>query len=256
MPWTVSHVAAVLPLRRSTPWPLDFPALVIGSMTPDLGYYIGRFELATFDHTLRGSFLAGLPTGVILLLAFYLFCKPVAFALPRPHRPALLPLCPGFDGLRPARWWIIILSLLVGIWTHIFWDSFTHDTGWFAQRIALLRDTVVAVGTAAFPLPLVLQVASTFVGFAIVAVAYFRWLRRQNPTETSESDSWRYLLAFAICLAAVLVAVPAAFHFAADRDGVLFVRAVMFRTAIYAPALAIPAGLLVASIIYLRRRTR
>ncbi|HMJ06690.1 MAG TPA: DUF4184 family protein, partial [Chthoniobacterales bacterium] len=182
--------------------------------------------------------------------------KPVAFALPRPHRPALLPLCPGFDGLRPARWWIIILSLLVGIWTHIFWDSFTHDTGWFAQRIALLRDTVVAVGTAAFPLPLVLQVASTFVGFAIVAVAYFRWLRRQNPTETSESDSWRYLLAFAICLAAVLVAVPAAFHFAADRDGVLFVRAVMFRTAIYAPALAIPAGLLVASIIYLRRRTR
>ncbi|MGI8432971.1 MAG: DUF4184 family protein [Chthoniobacterales bacterium] len=254
MPWTVSHAAAVLPLRGSTPWPLDFPALVVGSMTPDLGYYIGQFELATFEHSLRGSVLACLPTGVILLLGFYLFCKPAAFALPRPHRPALLPLCPGFGGLRPARWWIILFSLLLGIWTHIFWDSFTHESGWFAQRTALLWDPVVPVGAATFRLPFVLQLASTFIGFAIVAVAYFRWLRWQDPPETSASDTRRYLLALAISLVALLVAVPAAFHFAANLEGIMFVRAIMFRTAIYAPALALPLGLLVASIIYLRRR--
>jgi hypothetical protein len=61
MPWTLSHPAAVLPLRRLTPQPLDFPALVIGSMTPDIGYYINRFDLANFAHTLPGSVFACLP---------------------------------------------------------------------------------------------------------------------------------------------------------------------------------------------------
>ena len=39
MPWTFAHPAAILPLRRFCPAPLDFSALVIGSMVPDLGYY-------------------------------------------------------------------------------------------------------------------------------------------------------------------------------------------------------------------------
>ena len=96
MPWTLSHPAIVLPLRRFSPQPLDFAALVIGSMTPDIGYYIDRFDLSTFAHTLPGSFLACLPTGVILLFFYYLFCRPVCYALPSPHRQALLPLCPDF----------------------------------------------------------------------------------------------------------------------------------------------------------------
>jgi hypothetical protein len=96
MPWTLSHPAIVLPLRRFSPQPLDFAALVIGSMTPDIGFYIDRFDLSTFAHTLPGSFLACLPTGVILLFFYYLFCRPVCYALPSPHRQALLPLCPDF----------------------------------------------------------------------------------------------------------------------------------------------------------------
>ncbi len=256
MPWTVSHAAAVLPLRRSTPWPLDFPALVIGSMTPDIGYYIGRFDLATFDHTFVGSFVAGLPTGIVLLLLFYVFCKPIAFSLPQPHRAALEPLCPSFGGLRPARWFILLCSLLLGIWTHIFWDAFTHDTGWFVERIAWLRTPSVQLGAAKWGLPFVLQVASTFIGLAILIYAYFRWLRRQpsGVVAATETDRWRYLLALLICGGALAIALPAAWHFAAGRQGAMFVRAVMFRTALYGPEIAVPVGLLVASIIYLRAR--
>lgn len=256
MPWTVSHATAVLPLRRLTPWPLDFAALVIGSMTPDLGYYIGCFGLATFDHTLVGSLLVGVPVGLILFLAFYLFCKPVAFALPRPHRLALRPLCPSFHDLWPARWPIVLGSLLLGIWTHNFWDAFTHESGWFVQRLWWLREPVVQVGFATFGLPFVLKVLSTFLGFAVVATVYFRWLSRQKtlvPNDTG-SDTWRYLSGLAIGALGLLVALPAALHFASGKQGVLFARAVMFRTAIYAPAVAIPLGLLVASVIYLRRR--
>lgn len=256
MPWTVSHNAAILPLRRFTPWPLDFAALVVGSMTPDLGYHINWFDLATYDHTLAGSVLAGLPVGLILFLAFYLFCKPVAYALPRPHRQVLRPLCPSFHDLWLARWPIICVSLLLGIWIHIFWDSFTHDTGWFVERIWWLRDPIVHFGSVTFPLPFVLQMASTFVGLAIILVVYFRWLNRQKrlvPND-NESDTWRYLSGVLICLLALLVAVPLAVHLSAAKQGVLYVRSIMFRTAIYAPAVAIPLGLLVACVFYLRRR--
>ena len=86
MPWTLSHPLAVLPLRRLTPRPLDFAALVIGSMTPDFGYYINRFDLSNLAHTLPGSFIVCLPTGVIMMLVFYLACRPVCYALPAPHR--------------------------------------------------------------------------------------------------------------------------------------------------------------------------
>jgi hypothetical protein len=82
MPWTLSHPAIVLPLRRFSPPPLGFAALVIGSMTPDIGFYIDRFDLSTFAQTLPDSFLACLPTGVILLLFYYLFCRAVCYSSP------------------------------------------------------------------------------------------------------------------------------------------------------------------------------
>ena len=256
MPWTVSHAAAVLPLRRFSPWPLDFTALVVGCMTPDVGYYIECFPVATFDHTLRGSFLVGLPVGALLLIAFFIFCKPVTYLMPEPHRSAWRPLCPGSEGLRPARWPVLLASLLLGIWTHNFWDAFTHDTGWFAQRIRWLHDSVLHFGSARLELPIALQYLSTLVGAVIVALAYSRWLGRLPTREVAEkeSDTWRYLLGFGICALALLIAVPAAVHFARPKQGGLFVRAVMFRTATFAPEIAIPCGLLAASVAYLRRR--
>lgn len=225
-------------------------------MTPDLGYYIGCFDFATFAHTLPGSFLVALPSAVGLLIAFYIFCKPVAYALPRPHRAALRPICPAFRDLWPARWPLVLASLLLGIWTHNFWDAFTHDKGWFVQRIPWLRETVVHLGKATFGMPFVLQILSTFIGFAIVAAAYCSWLRGQKTTAPNdyESDGWRYLTGLAIGAGALFVALPAAIHFASGKQGVLFARAVMFRVAIYVPAIALPLGLFVASVIYLRRR--
>ena len=168
-------------------------------MTPDIGFYIDRFDLSTFAHTLPGSFLACLPTGMILLILYYLFCRPVCYSLPSPHRQALLPLCPDFpSGL--TRWGIILLSLLLGAWTHNFWDSFTHEHGWFVDRIPC-----VATAGYASRLDYGLHVSASagtqhVVGFTIVALAYWLWLRRQevNSSVAPGSDRWRYLFWFGI----------------------------------------------------------
>lgn len=256
MPWTLSHPAAVLPLRRFSPQRLDFAALVIGSMTPDIGFYIDRFDLATFAHTLPGSVLACLPTGVILLLFYYLFCRPVCYALPSPHRQALLPLCPVFPtGL--IRWGTILLSLLLGAWTHNCWDAFTHEHGWFVDRIPWLRQPVLQIRSTTVYMFLFLQELSTTVGFAIVAFTYWLWLRRQraSPSVAPGSDGWRYLLWFAILGLSFLISLPAAISSTASESlrDLQFIRSILFCTAIYASAITVFLSLVATSIIYARR---
>ena len=179
MPWTLSHPAAVLPFRRLSPWPLDFAALVVGSMTPDIGYYIGNFALADLAHTLRGTFVACVPTGVVMLFILYVFSRPVCHSFPEPHRTSLQPLCPNFPK-GPMAWCIALLSLLIGAWTHNFWDAFTHRHGWFAERIPWLQQPVITISSATFHVALLLQHLSTIVGFAIILIVYERWLRRHR----------------------------------------------------------------------------
>jgi len=257
MPWTLSHPAVVLPLRRFSPQPLDFAALVAGSMTPDFGYYIDRFDLAYFAHTLPGSFFACLPTGVIFLLTYYLFCRPVCYALPSPHRQSLLPLCPALP-TNARRWAIIMLSLLLGAWTHNFWDAFTHEHGWFVDRIPWLQQPVLQVLSTTVCTYLVLQELSTVIGFVIVVAAYGLWLRRQLPRRSAppEPYGWRYLLWGAILVITLLTTLPPAIHFAASFHDLRFYRSLAFRTAISFPTIAIPLSLLATTIIYARRHKK
>ncbi len=226
-------------------------------MAPDLGYYINQFGFAALAHTLVGSLYTALPTGLLFLLLFYWVRRPVAHVLPAPHRQALLPLCgPWPAGLK--RWAIILVSLLLGVWTHIFWDAWTHDHGWFVQHIPALQLPLFRIGSNVILLPFVLQVLSTFVGFLILVVAYFRWLRRQ-PVEARgerESDGWRFLFWAGIAAAAVLSGVPLAIYSAGSREGYLLARAIMFRTAIFGADVGIPLGLIAAAIAYARRRQK
>ncbi|CAN5596804.1 DUF4184 family protein [soil metagenome] len=259
MPWTLSHPAAVLPLRRFTPRPFDLAALTIGSMTPDLGYYIARFDLATFAHTLAGSFLACLPAGVVMLLVFYLFARPVCHTLPSPHREMLLSRCPT-PPHRPGRWMSVLFSLLLGAWTHNFWDAFTHKEGWFVARLPFLQREIFAIGSAGVPIFLILQEVSTVFGFVILLAAYRSWLRQHRPLplSTAADESKRYLFWAILASVSLLVSLPAALFYAASNslNGLFFVRSVAFRTAMYLPLVALPLLLLGAAWFYFQRPER
>jgi hypothetical protein len=253
MPGTFSHPAAVLPLRRFTPWPLNFAALVIGSMTPDFGYFIDRFDLSRFAHTLPGSFLACVPTGVAMLILLYLFAKPVCYALPSPHREVLSPLCPAF----PRQFTVclmILLSLFLGAWTHIFWDAFTHLDGWFVERIAFLRAPAFQTGSSTTHVYLALQEGSTLLGFPILVIAYWIWLQRRGEPllSFSKSDLWRYLFWGAIAVISFSIGIPTAYHFAnsTSLSDFLYGRSIAFRTALYSADVGVPLALIGSVIIY------
>jgi hypothetical protein len=255
VPWTLSHPAAVLPLRRFSPQPLAFAALVFGSMAPDFGYHIRQVGFATFAHKLPGTVLIAVPTGLMFLLIFYLVRRPVCYAFPQPHRAALLPLCAAFPrGLK--RWLILLLSLLIGVWTHTFWDAWTHDGGWFVERMPVLQRPVFRVGPTVVDTAFCLQVLSSFLGLLVLAIAYFLWLRRRPAPSTvdPESDRWRHFFWAGIGTASVLIGMALAVYSAGSGHGFLLARAIVIHSAVFATDVGIPLGLIAAVIAYARRR--
>ena len=252
MPCTFSHPLAVVPLRRLCPERLNFTALIIGSMSPDFGYYIGQFPLANFAHTGLGTLVVCLPTGLLALGLFYQIRRPLCFVLPQPHRAALMPLASRRPSVSVHSVFVAALSILLGAWTHTVWDSFTHPDGWAVTHLAILRATVIHVGTTSLAVFNFLQQLSTFGAGALLVVLYFRWLRRQQTTatgDTSVHDRWRYSLIALLAAVALAIAVAAAFRLASPFEGYLAFRVFLFRTAVYSVAVFVPP-LIVSSFVF------
>ena len=256
MPWTFAHPAAVLPIKRLCPASLDFSALVIGSMIPDLGYYIPYSTLARPAHSFLGSVLICLPAGLALWGIFHLLRKPLCFILPQPHRRALTPLA-----ATPFSWHARSLiaagvSVLLGAWTHIIWDSFTHNT-WLVEYL-LLREPVFRVSTVEFPWYSLLQHVSTAVGAGILISAYCSWLRLNRGWATAASiepeDRWRYLLLVAVAALALVVAAPHAVQAAARFEGYRALRVLLFRMIVDTTAAFFALLSLFSLILYAVRR--
>lgn len=253
MPFTLSHPAAVLPLRRFCPR-LDFAGLLIGSIIPDIGYYIPGLAAHRETHSLAGIVFPGLPVGLMLLALLHWLKLPLCFVLPQPHRAALTPLAanrrrwPGLASLAVGA-----ASVLLGAWTHIAWDGFTHRGRWGPQHLAFLNDPALLIGGQAIPLYEWLQWLSSLAGGMILIWAYRSWLYRQAPAAESGADGgaerWRYFLLGGLGVMAMGGSLPyawsaaAAFHGATARAAFLFQLWVHFAT-FYAGLLALGAALL------------
>lgn len=211
MPWTASHIAAVVPLRRWCPAQLSFFGLAVGSMTPDLGYYLGLHGLASAAHTLAG-FALNLPAGVLLAALAWSLRGLLVMPLPQPHREALrIAFVAASADFTRRRMLALGGSILLGAATHVAWDSFTHATGLPVRHSDVLRsDLLQAVGMAA-PAYALLQHASTLFGIVVLAIVYRAWLRGLGPalataSRAGDAARWRLLGAFAMAGAGILAA--------------------------------------------------
>ncbi len=146
-------------------------------------------------------------------------------------------------------------SLLVGVWTHILWDSFTHQNGWAVIRIAFLREPVFQVGSVDFPTYQLLQHLSTVGAIAVLTTTYYLWLQRAGASSWFVSeDRWRYGLLACVFLMALSIALPLGLAAAEHVQGFLGFRVFVFRTGIYSTAVFIPLFTLSAIFSYLARR--
>ena len=172
MPWTLAHPAAVLPLRRlADAGYFSFPALLVGCITPDVVYHVGRWDLGRLTHTPVGVLLLDVPIGALLLWCCCALRVPVARLLPEPHRSVLIRV-----RFMEARWGaalITLLSLALGAATHVLWDSFTHATAFFVHAFEWLASPVPFPGPEIRVYTL-LQHGGSLLGATTIAIAYHR----------------------------------------------------------------------------------
>ena len=182
MPFTGSHPAAVLPLLRLTRGRVALlpGAMVLGSMTPDLGYYV---PLPVSSESMHRLDPLGLGANLLLGLAAWLVWQGLL-------APALVVLSPGAlrrrlpvsagAGLRPVvrprALTMAGISLLVGAATHVLWDAFTHPGLWGAGHIGWLEARHAGhLGTS------YAQLGSSVLGALALAGWVVLWWRRTVP---------------------------------------------------------------------------
>ncbi len=140
MPFTFSHPAIVLPLiRRYGRW-FSATGLIVGSMAPDFESFIVATDVKFITHRWYFKPLANsdifipvapfidVPLALLLACVFHFFIRDVLIA----HLPP--PLEERFSRYRSFDWWafmkahfvIVLVSLLVGVLSHLLWDAFTH----------------------------------------------------------------------------------------------------------------------------------
>ncbi len=179
MPFTLSHPAAILPLRRKG---LVFSALVIGSMAPDFNYFIPYMPEKSFTHSIPGIFLFCIPVGFIVLFLFHKTLKqPFLSLLPENHRLRLLNFSSGFSFLPPRRLFLILFSMFLGVLTHLLWDSFTHLYGWGVIAFPFFQQPLIHIGSRGIALYTVLQHLSTAIGLVIIGAWYWKWYQNIFP---------------------------------------------------------------------------
>lgn len=169
MPFTFAHPAAVLPLRHM-PLMRTVP-LIIGAMTPDVPYFLPwriTKHLPETTHTFLGSLTLDLPIGLMLLVFLWLLRVPLAAPLGPRARAKCLGALERF-GSQPLSWALAPVSVLIGIWTHLLWDSFTHPDGWMVLRISALS-APVSLFSYTGELCHVLQYASSVFGLVVMAI--------------------------------------------------------------------------------------
>jgi hypothetical protein len=252
MPWTLVHPAAVLPLRKYCANRHLFGALVVGSVSPDLGYYVGGFDMATTAHTLLGLLVVCLPTGLALLVLIRILHRPVANLLPQPHRQAILSL-PRMPQLSsPMTALSVSASIIIGAVSHNVWDSFTHRAGYVVSRWPLLQMPAFMLGTKTFKIFEVLQHASTTIGLIIVIAAYLVWLRgtdRGMGVPSSFGDGWRYGILVSLAAISLVLSIPVAHAVSATNVGpvnvtLFVVRYVICATTIFVVTLSVTSLLM------------
>jgi hypothetical protein len=249
MPFTISHAAAVLPLRRT---PLPLAALMIGSMTPDFAYFMPDPDRMG-THSFAGLFWFCWPVGMV---AWVLFVRLL-------EEPTIALLPPGWRAgiTRSDRSWspralaLASLAVILGAMTHDVWDAFTHGRSVIVDRFPVFHASVGIFGIR-FRLFYWLQIGSSIAGLAALAgwAMKFRTRRAVPEPHAPRFAVSNRMRVFALLAMMGMSVVLAAAGFATNAH--LFLPRRLFHFAIGAMAGWALAWIAIAVFLQLRGRTR
>jgi hypothetical protein len=181
--------------------------LVIGSLIPDFEYFLRMRIKSNYSHTIDGLFWFDLPLGLFLAFIFHDVVRDKLFDNLPTFLKSRFTTFKQFDWNRHFKrnWFVVAISILIGAASHIFWDSFTHEHGYFVQTIPALKNSVeFCVGQ--IPILKILQHSSTLLGGLVIAFAIYKLPTNKIERENINLKYWTIItgLTFIIIVARLL----------------------------------------------------
>ncbi len=212
MPFTFSHPAIVIPLFRLSDKYISVTGLIIGSITPDFEYFLRLKIYSIHSHTLAGLFYFNLPLGLLLAFIFHLSVKRIiVHYLPYVIKSRVIIIAKRnwLNYLR-KRWYIVCISILLGAFSHLVWDSFTHHSGYFVMLIPVLKKELI-LENYNIPYYKVLQHASTLLGIMYITYSIAKLEKINVVTEISKWRFWLGVLSMSIVMLVIYLGIEGSF---------------------------------------------
>ena len=210
MPFTFSHPAIVLPFLRTKK--LSATGLIIGSMCPDFEYFIRMKVQSNISHTFLGLILFNLPVGFLAALLFHEIIKRNLIEnLPSfcQFRLSILKNMKWIDYLK-ANLFYVLISILIGALSHVFWDAFTHESGFFVQKTPFLSHRINNI-----PFYKIAQHLSSLIGMIFILYYIYKLPVEKN---TISKQSWKYWV-LVLVLTFVFISIRWAFGLSFNQIG-------------------------------------
>lgn len=182
MPFTPAHPAILLPARVFPKKYFSWTALLIGSMVPDMEYFLFMTPASRISHTLYGIINFNLPVTLLLAMAWHQFAGPVILrALPF-FRNFYTTIHQDYAGWLAKHWHIFLSSALIGIASHLILDGACHREGFIVQRISYLQQPAPVLGIYIYRCYALWYMLSA-IGLVIMTFAtvdFYKLLRSEN----------------------------------------------------------------------------
>ncbi|TDQ42676.1 DUF4184 family protein [Aureibacillus halotolerans] len=185
MPFTFGHPLYALPAKYVSPRYVCLTGLILGSMSPDFEYFIALEPFQSIGHSWEGLFLHALPISIILAVVFHFLLKR-PLALHMPSWGQLDSRCLSIANKSNWRltgvrsWLVFLLSVIIGFYSHLFVDAFTHQSGVFVTRISFLQQSLAGV-----PVYKLLQHSLSLLGLLGLFLLFLQQIFKQRVKPTS-----------------------------------------------------------------------
>jgi hypothetical protein len=173
MPLTFAHPAAAIPLQKLFGRFGFLPALAIGSMVPDLPYFVPIAINHHLGHNVPALFWFCVPVGLAMYWLFEYFLKQPFISLCLFTFQSRLVASPVTKASMAAILW----SILIGASTHLLWDSFTHPNSPWLQYLPFLENQLFSLGNYKVYVFKIFQHGGTFVGLGLITHWFIRWYK-------------------------------------------------------------------------------
>lgn len=178
MPFTISHVAAVLPFARPLArWRL-LSAAIIGSMVPDFGLLMPWRPARVETHSVIGLVSFCLPVGLATFWIFQLLIKtPVIEVLPNATYVRWRSFEAPADIRSLLQWVLAACGIEAGAFSHLVLDAFTHEGARGVRMIPMLDDPLVDIAGHHVIGARFLQDVTSLIGLGLVLLIVMYGLR-------------------------------------------------------------------------------